>query len=293
MNFNINDLRLFISSAEHSSLTKAAIINNTVQSNVSARIKYLEGELSVSLFNRNTRRIELTEEGIQFLKIAKKIILSLNDFELSVNKDNSQGKKPIKLGSIQTTAALRAPYILHTFLSQHPDIEFQLKTGNTNSLIKEVLSFKLDGAFVSGDISHHDLDVQPIITEELCIVSPSIYPSIEKLNAIPNFIKLIVFNKGCSYRERFSEIITGLDIQKFRYMELDTLEGIINSVEQGIGITLLPIELVKNNYSYRSIQIMTLPKHFSNVQTVFIKRKDFPMNEGYSLFYDSIIKGYF
>ena len=67
---NINDLKIFIAVAEYESITKSAAINNTVQSNVSARIKYLEEQLGVTLLTRTTRVIKLTEEGIQFLKAA-------------------------------------------------------------------------------------------------------------------------------------------------------------------------------------------------------------------------------
>ncbi len=290
MNFNINDLRLYISAAECGSLTKAAILNNTVQSNVSARVKYLEEQCNVKLFNRSTRSIELTEEGIRFLKIAKQIILSLNDFELSVNESNAQLKKQIKVGAIRTAAALRVPSIFHTFLSEYGEVEFQLKTGNSSQLVKEVLSFKLDGAFVTGDFSHPDLDMQPVATEELCIVAPTAYQSLEKLSTMSNPIKAIVFSKGCSYREIFTEVLTRLDFGDFKYMELDTLEGMINSVEQGVGITLLPIELVKKIYAYRSIQVIQPPKDFSTVKLVFVKRKDFPVSEVYEAFYKSIVQ---
>ena len=52
---NINDLNMFIAVAEYESITKSAAINNTVQSNVSARIKYLEEQLGVTLLIRTTR----------------------------------------------------------------------------------------------------------------------------------------------------------------------------------------------------------------------------------------------
>lgn len=292
MNFNTNDLRLFISSAEYGSFTKAAAVNNTVQSNVSARIKYLEEMLKVKLFSRSTRSVELTEEGVLFLKLAREIILSISNFSLAINKNGSPVKKLIRIGCIQTTAALRAPEILQRFSSDYPNVEFQLKTGTTEQLIKEVLSFKLDGAFVTSDLSHPDIEVQPVIKEKLCIVSSSLYPSIHKLRKISGAVKLIVFNKGCSYRKKLNEILSEMNFDTFKYVEMDTLEGIINSVEEGIGITLLPVELIERYYSYRNIQMISLPEHFSDVPTVFIKRKDFPKDNDYSLFLESIAKGY-
>lgn len=288
---NTSDLILFIAAAEYGSLTKAAAVHNTVQSNVSARIKSLEDELNIILFIRSTRHIELTPEGARFLKLAKEITIAINDFKSSVAGKNALPQALIKIGCIQTTAALRAPEIFREFSREYPDIEFKLKTGTTAGLIKEVLSFKLDGAFVSGAISHPDLDVCPVIEEELCIVSAATFPGLEKVNGSKP-VKLVIFNKGCTYRELLISVLTHLNIKEMKFVEIDTLEGIINTVESGIGITLLPFELIDKHYSYRNLKMSAVPYHFPKVPTVFVKRKDFPMSEGYSLFFESIIKGY-
>lgn len=86
---NLNDLNIFIAVAEHESITKAAAANNTVQSNVSARIKYLEERFGVPLLSRTTRTLELTETGTQFLKLAKEIVNGLNDFSNKIKQNGA------------------------------------------------------------------------------------------------------------------------------------------------------------------------------------------------------------
>lgn len=277
---NTNDLNLFIAAAEYGNLTKAAALNNTVQSNVSARIKSLEDELHVKLFTRSTRQITLTEEGTRFLKLAKEIRTSIDQFKSSVGDVVSPGT--IKVGCLQTTAALRAPDLFRRFSEQYPDVAFKLKTGTTPALLKEVLSFKLDGAFVAGTIAHADLDVIPVADEALCIVSASNLPTWEQLR----IVKVVVFSLGCAYRELLNNV---LGTKEKKYVEIDTLEGIINTVEDGGGITLLPCELIQKHYAYRSLQVTPLT---ATIPTVFVKRKDFPMSEGYAQFFDSLMKGY-
>lgn len=279
---NTNDLNLFIAAAEHGSLTKAAALHHTVQSNVSARIKSLEDELQIKLFTRSTRHIELTPEGTRFLKLAKEIRTSIDDFKSSVG-GAVQGV--IKMGCLQTTAALRAPDLFRTFSQEYPEVAFKLKTGTTPELIKEVLAFKLDGAFVAGAVAHADLDVIPVVEEELCIVSAGTHPGWAQSKGV----KLIVFSLGCSYRAMLNDVLTEMNIKERRYVEMDTLEGIINTVEGGGGITLLPAELIQRHYAFRNL--VTTPL-LSKVPTVFIKRKDFPMSEGYIRFFASLMKGY-
>jgi DNA-binding transcriptional LysR family regulator len=83
-----------------------------------------------------------------------------------------------------------------------------------------------------------------------------------------------------------------MEFKKYKFIEVDTLDGIINTVEAGVGITLMPIELVKKHYCYRRLTTIALPRRFAKIQTVFVRRKDFPISESYHLFLQSIIKGY-
>ena len=284
---NINDLKIFIAVAEYESITKSAAINNTVQSNVSARVKYLEAQLGVTLLTRTTRVIKLTEEGILFLKAAKEIINILSDYKNSVNK-NGVVTGQLKIGALQSVAAFRAPDILQRFVSKYPEMDFILKTGTTDELIKKVLSFKLDGAFVAGRVKHSDLIVKPIIMEKMCIVSTPLYGSIDLLKKSNKPIKLIVFSKGCSYRNLLEELLTEMGLINLKIMEMDSLDSIIQSVENGLGITLLPEELIKKNYAYRSLVKIKIPIKYALYPTVFIRMKNSLSNRGLQLFENSI-----
>ena len=288
----INDLIIFQSVAEHNSFTMAASATNTVQSNVTARIKYLESEFDTKLFERTSRRMELTDAGIALLKTAKEIIMLLDDTKRVIGGKNSFSKLPIKIGCIHTTAALRAPGILKKFSESYPDTEFKLKTGTTAGLIKEVLAHRLDGAFVAGTVNDERLTVETILTEELGIITSSLIHSIEQLKNAGKPVKLIVFSDGCSYRKLFESIIKDWGINKISVIELDTLEGILNAVEAGTGLTLLPVALIAKHYQYKNLKVFRLPETISMVNTVFVKRKDISMHQSYQLFFEMITSGY-
>lgn len=288
----INDLVIFKSVAEYNSFTKAAAASNTVQSNVTARIKFLESEFNTTLFDRTSRKMELTEAGVKLLKTTKEILLLIDQAKTSIGGAAPVIKGPIKIGCIHTTAALRAPGILQGFVEKYPDTEFKLTTGTTASLIKDVLTHKLDGAFVAGNVNDDQLIVQPILKEELGIITSSFINSIDDLKSMTKPLKLIVFSDGCSYRKHFERIVNDWNIPRFSLIEHDTLEGILNAVEAGIGVTLLPVELIEKHYPYKSLHAFRLPAETSKVDTVFVKRKDAVMNQAYQMFFEMITESY-
>lgn len=289
---HVNDLIIFQSVAEHGSFTKAAAATNTVQSNVTARIKSLETEFNTRLFERTSRTITLTEAGTELLKTAKEILLLLDNTKRTIAGTDQPLKGMIKIGCIHTTAALRVPGILQAFSEDYPEVEFKIKTGTTSGLIKEVLSCQLDGAFVAGNITDERLTVQPILSEELGIVTSTLVSSYEQLVHSKKKLKLIVFSDGCSYRKHFERIITDWEVNKVSLIEMDTLEGILNAVESNIGITLLPIALIQRHYQYKGLKIFPLPAGLSSMTTVFVKRNDSAMSNAYQKFFELVGSGY-
>ncbi len=288
----VNDLVIFQSVAEHSSFTKAAAATNTVQSNVTARIKFLETEFNTRLFERTSRTITLTEAGAELLKTAKEILLLLDNTKRTIAGADQSLKGMVKIGCIHTTAALRVPGILQAFSEDYPEVEFKIKTGTTSGLIKEVLACKLDGAFVAGNIADERLTVQPILTEELGIVTSTLVSSYEQLKRTKKKLKLIVFSDGCSYRKHFELIITDWEVNKVSLIEMDTLEGILNAVENNIGITLLPIALIQRHYKYKGVKVFPLSSESSSMTTVFVKRNDLAMSDAYQKFFELVANGY-
>lgn len=288
----INDLVIFQSVAEHGSFTKAAAANNTGQSNVTARIKSLEAEFNTRLFERTSRTITLTDAGTVLLKSAKEILLLLDNTKRTIAGADLPLKSLIKVGCIHTTAALRVPGILQAFGEDYPEVEFKIKTGTTSALVKEVLACQLDGAFVAGNLVDERLIVQPVLTEELGIVVSSLVTSYEQLKNSKKKIKLIVFSDGCSYRKHFERIISGWAINQISLIEMDTLEGILNAVENNIGISLLPVALIERHYKYKAVKVFPLLAELSLMTTVFVKRNDSAMSEGYQKFFEMLARGY-
>ena len=102
------DLEGFETVARSGSITHASEELHTVQSNVTARIKLLEDEVGVPLFRRHSRGVVLTPTGEQLLPYAVRIGQLLND-AIRIAEDRDRPRGTLRIGSLETTAALRVP----------------------------------------------------------------------------------------------------------------------------------------------------------------------------------------
>jgi len=220
------DLRVFQAVADTGSMNKAALALNTVQSNVTARIKSLEDEIGLALFERTNRGVTLTAAGRRLLPYATRAARLLDDARRAV-ADEGTPSGALAIGSLETTAALRLSPVLAEFVATYPAVDLSLKTGTSCELVDGVLDRSLEGAFVCGPVDHPDLLAEPFFHEELVILTAPTVADFEVLAAQPN-LKIIVLKAGCSYRLQLEAMLARRGIVGVRQLEFGTLEAIIS-----------------------------------------------------------------
>jgi LysR family transcriptional regulator, cell division regulator len=279
------DLRVFQCVARCGSMNKAATELNTVQSNVTARIKTLEDELGLELFERNHRGVTLTAAGARLLPFANRAARLLDDARRAV-ADQGSPSGPLVIGSLETTVALRLSPTLAAFASSYPAVDITLRTGTTAELIDQVLDRRLEGAYVCGPVNHPDLVAEPFVREELAILTAPSVASLDVLAAMPE-LKIVVLKIGCSYRLHLEALLARRGIVGARYLEFGTLEAIFSCVSAGLGITLLPRALLGSVWDHRRVGVHSLPNAEKWVDTVFVRHREAYASSALRAFLDS------
>jgi DNA-binding transcriptional LysR family regulator len=279
------DLRVFQSVARCGSMNKAALELNTVQSNVTARIKALEDELGFELFERTHRGVTLTAAGKRLLPFADRAARVLDDARRAV-ADQGSPSGPLVIGSLDTTAALRLSPILAEFARSYPAVDLTLRTGTTAELIDQVLNHSLEGAYVCGPVNHPDLVAEPFVREELVIMTAPGIANFDAIAAMPD-LKIIVLKIGCSYRLHLEALLARHGIVGVRCLEFGTLEAIFSCVSAGLGITLLPRALLGSVWDPRRVGVQSLPNAEKWVDTVFVRHREAYASSALRAFLDS------
>lgn len=268
----LSDLRIFMTVADTGGVTRAAHELHTVQSNVSARLTALERDLGVPLFRRHPRGVALTNAGEQLLPYARRIGELAVEARNAVRGDDAGPSGSLRIGSLETTAGLRLPAILASFMNKFPQVDLALVAGPTNHLTDEVLARRLDGALVTGPVRHPKLTGTTLFTEDLVLLTARWVVDLDPvLEASP---RILVFRPGCSYRTRLEGLLAARGAATPRLMEYGTLEGIIGCVAAGLGITLLPRGSVERHLADGHLRAHHLGEQDSRAETVFIRRRN-------------------
>jgi DNA-binding transcriptional LysR family regulator len=269
---DLHDLTVFATAARLGSVTKAAKALATVQSNVTARIRLLERELAVQLFDRTHRGITLTPKGQQLLPYAQQLLaLAENARQAVAGPGDVRGT--LRIGSLQSTASARLPEVLKAYTARHSHVDISVETGTSAALIDKVLNARLDGAFVAGAEDHPDLDAVATFTEELVMITPAGAPTVRAYLRKSRLPKLLVFPIGCHYRQRLERYLLDEGIGVLNQMEFGTIDGIVGCVAAGLGVTMLPRSVVERSARRKEVRIHTLARSYRHVETQFVTHK--------------------
>jgi DNA-binding transcriptional LysR family regulator len=271
---NTHDLKPFEEVALRGSFTKAAETMFTVQSNVTARIKNLEEEFGAALFIRGPRKVALTAAGHTLMKYSKQLGALIDDAKRQIQQTDSV-KGLLRIGCIETTMALKAPDIITRFSSEYPDVDLEFTSAMRDKLLSDVLNYKLDAAFVSAPIDLPELQQHVVKEDELVIVASDRYKKIADILSL-DLQRIIVFEQGCIFRSRLESWLAANGVVKYQNTTINSIEGIINFVEAGLGISILPAEVLSSYYSTRKIRTFAVKKELCKMVTLLVYRKDLP-----------------
>lgn len=277
-----SDLRIFEAVARLGGMNRAAAELNTVQSNVTARIRALEEELKIGLFRRTSRGTVLTPAGERLQPYAIRVAQLLDEARCAAQDDGTP-RGPLVIGSLETTAALRLTPSLAAFVAAFPDVDLTLRTGTSSELIDAVLARRVEGAFVAGPVDHPELTAETIFCEEMVVLSAPGTVSIERYLQGGD-VRVIVLRAGCSYRLMLESWLARQGIVRVRLLEFGTLEAIIGCVKAGLGITLLPRALIGTVWREGTLAVHELPEGAGRVETMFIQRGGERASSGLTVF---------
>ncbi len=283
---DLSSLNFLLAVDREGSVTAAARALHCVQSNVTGRIKQLEEEVGVALFYRVKQRLVITPAGRTLVGYAQRIH-KLTEEAMAAVQEGSRPQGPLTLGAMETTAGLRLADMLAGYHHRYPDVDLAIETGTSRELIDRVLAFELDAALVGGPLQHPDIVAEPLYTEELVLITDQTVADLDAL-AERGPLTLLMFKRGCVYRERLEQWVNRQRVPPKRVMDFGTLEAIIGCVAAGMGVSVVPRALIERHPRRELLGVHTLPREIALTPTLLIRRADTRMSKALEAFRDML-----
>jgi len=168
---DVRDLEVFLSVAKHLNFTRAGDEVHLSQPSISVRIRKLEDELGIKLFEQLGKRVVLTEAGQLLAPYARRVVAALDDARHAVEELQGLERGTLRIGASTTPGMYLVPKIIARFKRQHPKIDICLEIKDTKRIEEEIVRNEFDFGFVGGHLIGVEVEVLPWLTDEIVLVA--------------------------------------------------------------------------------------------------------------------------
>jgi len=272
----LKTLKYFVTIVEEGNISKAAKKLFMSQPPLSNQMKNLENELGVTLFERGTQTIVLTDEGKLLYEKAKDILLYSDNIVTEIKDVKNYQKGKIRIGLVSSVGELFIKEYLSLFFKENK-IDFEIIEGNTYSLLEKVQNGFIDLAIVRTPFQTINLKVIPIQKERIVLID-------KEDISLDRIIKngLIVYRR---WIEIVKEELEKKNIESHFCFINDDARTTLSLVDQGLGIGVVPESIIQNKKKdyYINDQILDI-----NSEICAIYHPDKYHNHSFDLFLNVI-----
>lgn len=245
----MRQLQYFVTVVECATFTKAAEALHISQPSLSAAIKKLEREIGYVLLDRTTREHNLTKEGEIVYLEAKKLMYHHAYVENELKRLRHEGPPELTIGVIESVKHW-IPKILIELKKAHPNVKIRLfELLSQREVMNALTTFGIDVAITNQYFQLDEILISPIYEEKLNVVLPP-WHFLSKVKRITlQDIKgeeFILCREGFQSRKDVLAAFEKSGIRPNIQYEIERFETACSLVENGLGITILPENYLKN-----------------------------------------------
>ncbi len=268
----LRHLLYFKTVAEELHFTRAANRLFISQPPLSRQIKELEEELQVQLFKRSNKQVTLTNAGKYFKDEVDALFARLEESKELVRKIHTGVSGELKIGYISSVYQSHLAEILKSMQKEFPYLKTSLFEVPTLTQIKELEEGRLDVGILRAPVLSEKLKVESLFFDPFVVVIPLTEQEFLSEEAFADFLKtspFIFFNKDFApqYNQKLIEICQRMGFTPDITHEANNVHSILQLVEAGLGISILPSSL-KNQYAQLKVAFITLDDIPVNTEVV-------------------------
>lgn len=256
----IRDLKAFMSVVESGSYTKAAQKIFVSQPSLSKSIKKLEDALDVSLLDRSTRHVVLTDAGKIVYDQGKKILYTMSETKLLLEDLQNVQTGHLKIGMPPLVGRMFFPTIARKFRTAYPAIELELVERGAKLVGTMVENSEVDVGFVVLPSDLSKFHVQPFIEDVFCLYIHENHP-LAKQSALSlkqlEHESFILFTEEFSLHDLIIKTCKQAGFQPKVSFKSSQWDLMMELVASQLGVTLLP-QSIFHKQAHPNIKLVPL-----------------------------------
>lgn len=180
MKHELSSMKAFVTLAESTSFNNAAKLLNITQPALTRKIKKMEEDLHIQLFERTTRKVTLTTAGKMLLPEARELIKKFDETLFNIREMNHYHRGIVTLACIPTAVFYFLPLAIGKFNELYPNIKGRILEQGTNNCMESVLCNESDFGINMNNVTNLSIDFTPLVNEPFVLACRRDHPLAKK-----------------------------------------------------------------------------------------------------------------
>ena len=243
MNCDLDALRAFLAVADTGSFRAAAAALHLSPSALSRRIERLETGLSIRLFERSTRKVELTTPGRSFVPRARHVLYELDEALLGIGEVAERLGGEVAIACVPSAVAHFLPPVLRRFHAAWPGIRVRVVDESSIDILGAVARADVDFGLTYLGAQEPDLVFEPLLVDPFVLACPGAHPLSarrrvhwEELDAHD----VIALAPGTGNRLLIDLALARRAPVPRRFCTVNHVAALLAFVEAGLGVGVVP-----------------------------------------------------
>ncbi len=243
VNLRTDELRALVEVGARLNFNAAAEALHVSQPALSRRIDKLEGVLGMRLFERTTRRVELTAAGRQFVEHAQQMLDTLERAVAGVAVHAVHRAALVTVACVPSVANHLLPEVLYRFREHFDAVRIRVLDEGAPVVLGHVLSGAADFGLNFIGSQNPDIDFEAVHAERYVLVMRTDHRLARRRSVAWRELadeRMVSVSTASGNRTVLDQAVTRLKRRPLVYYEANHVEGALGLVEAGLGIAVLP-----------------------------------------------------
>jgi len=275
---SIRQLQYVVAVADSLGFHRAAERCHVSQPTLSSQIKEIEDVLGVAIFERDKRRVLVTETGEAIVARARLVLLAVDELLATAEQHKDPFAATVRIGVIPTIAPYLLPEITPAVMAKHSKLKLVFREEKTEDVVRDLKEGRLDAGLVAVVPEVGEFAVDVIGQDPFVVALPKAHPLARKKSVRLEDLAtepVLLLDDGHCLRSQALELCSQVGARETD-LRATSLATLVQMVSLGTGVTLLPKLAVAVENRRGQIEVRPIAGGAPSRELAFVWRRGSP-----------------
>ena len=245
---DLDHLKLFRDIAHNRSISRGASMNNVSQSAASQHLQELEQQFGVTLLDRTSRPLTVTEAGKLYAEMCRDVLHRRDEFLVSLERLKSEVEGTVRVASIYSVGLVEMSQLEQEFSRRHPQAHLEVEYLRPEKVYEAVVTDQADLGLMSYAESTKDVRVLPWRQEQMVVAAPPHHPLVSRAEVRPQDLEgldFVGFDEDLPIRRDIDRFLREHHVHVNLTLHFDNIQMIKEAVAHGSGVSIMPARVMQ------------------------------------------------